>query len=383
MTQASTRRRADFARLAVSDVRRLTDDAVEVTFAVPDELADDFDYLPGQYVALRAQIDGEEVRRSYSLCDVPRPGRLKVAIKRNRGGRFSTWANERLAVGDEIDVMNPQGGFTSRHPITGLNSAQGVGDEVRANSRLHVVAIAAGSGITPILAIVQAVLGNSDESTVELVYANRSSGDVMFAEEIGDLKDRHPSRLAVHHVLSREQRGNPLHSGRVEREKLTTILDQVLGTAHADEWFLCGPFELVQLCRDALAERGVPEDKVRFELFQAGGSAAPEPEQGREVVVDEGGDNVTIEFTLDGTQSTVLTPRGSRETVLNAALRSRSDVPFACAGGVCGTCRAKVVSGDFEMGENYALEKDELDAGYVLTCQTRVTSDVFVCDYDA
>ncbi|MEL4503574.1 1,2-phenylacetyl-CoA epoxidase subunit PaaE [Luteococcus sp. H138] len=382
-TQTPQKRRADFARLTVRNVRRVTDDAVEVTFEVPTELEDDFNYLPGQYVALRATIDGEELRRSYSLCDVPRRGEIKVAIKRTRGGRFSTWANEKLSVGDQMDVMNPQGGFTSRHRLTSLNSAQGVADEVAANPRLHLVAIAAGSGITPIIAIAQAVLSGAASSTFELIYANKSSGDVMFAEELGDLKDRYPTRFAVHHVLSREQRSNPLLSGRIDVEKLNTMLDHVVRTAHADEWFLCGPFELVQLCRDALAAREVPEEKVRFELFTTGTAPAGDGNHGAPVVVEEDGDNIVIDFTLDGTQAQVKSPRSAKETVLNAALRVRDDVPFACAGGVCGTCRARVIKGDFEMGENYALEKDEVDSGYVLTCQTRPCGDELVVDFDA
>lgn len=380
MTQ-TPRRRADFARLTVRNVRRVTDDAVEVTFEVPTELADDFDYLPGQYVALRATIEGEELRRSYSLCDVPRRGEVKVAIKRTRGGRFSTWANEQLSVGDQVDVMNPQGAFTSRHRLTSLNTPDGVADQVAANPSLHVVAIAAGSGITPILAIAQAVLAGAGQTTFELIYANKSAGDVMFAEELGDLKDRYPTRFVVHHVLSREQRSNPLLSGRLDVEKLSTMLDQVVRTAHADEWFLCGPFELVQLCRDLLRERQVPDDEVRFELFTTGAEPG-EGNHGRPVVVEEGGDNIAIDFTLDGTRARVLSPRSARETVLNAALRVRDDVPFACAGGVCGTCRARVLSGEFEMGENYALEADEVASGYVLTCQTVPTSDEFSCDYD-
>lgn len=383
MTDTSTRRRATFNTLTVAGVRKLTKDSVEVTFAVPDELAADYDYLPGQYVALRAQIDGQEVRRSYSICAEPTPGEIRVAIKRDFGGLFSNWANDTLEPGYQIDVMNPQGAFVSKSTITSLNNPEKIAEDAAAAGGEHMVAFAAGSGITPIIAIARTVLKASPTSTFDLVYANKSAMDVMFAEEIGDLKDRYPTRFAVHHVLSREQRINPLMSGRIDDEKLKAILDHVIQVDKADEWFLCGPFELVQLCRDTLAERGVREDDVRFELFTTGKPEAPAGQQGRAVEADPSGANYTISFNLDGTSSSVESPISANETILNAALRVRADVPFACAGGVCGTCRAKVVSGDVKMEENYALEKDEVDAGYILTCQTRPCSDAVTVDFDA
>jgi ring-1,2-phenylacetyl-CoA epoxidase subunit PaaE len=345
---------------------------------------EDYNYLPGQYVALRAVIDGHEVRRSYSICAEPRPGEVRVAIKQDIGGVFSTWANTSLKAGDRLDVMNPQGAFTSKLQVTSMNDPEKLAaEEVARNRSVHLVAFAAGSGITPIMAIAKAVLRASDSSTFDLVYANRSAMDVMFAEELGDLKDKYPARLAVHHVLSREQRISPLMSGRIDADKLNDILDEVIQVDTADEWFLCGPFELVQLCRDTLAERGVPEEKIRFELFSTGRPETPQGQQGRVVEADPRGENYAITFNLDGLSGTVDSPKSAHETVLNAALRVRPDVPFACAGGVCGTCRAKVVSGEFEMEENYALEKDEVDRGYVLTCQTRPTSKELVVDFDA
>lgn len=380
----TTRRRASFSTLTVSEVRPLTSDSVEVTFAVPEELQEDFDYAPGQYVALRTELDGQEVRRSYSICTEPTPGEIRVAIKRDIGGLFSNWANESLKPGDQMEVMNPSGAFVSKTAITSMNNPAKLAEEaVALRSDVHLVAFAAGSGITPIMAIARSVLAASKDSTFDLVYANRSAGDVMFAEELGDLKDRYPSRLAVHHVLSREQRINPLLTGRIDEEKLSDLLDKVLRVQDTDEWFLCGPFELVQMARDSLAARGVDENDVRFELFTTGRPDRPEGQQGRKVEADPEGENVQIEFTLDGLTGQVASPTGSGETVLNAALRARSDVPFACAGGVCGTCRAKVVSGDFEMEENFALESDEVTAGYILTCQTRPTSEKLVVDYDA
>ena len=381
---ATGKRRATFNTLEVSELRRLTDDSVEVTFAVPEELADDYDYVPGQYVALRKELDGAEVRRSYSICAVPKRGEIRVAVKKDIGGTFSTWANESLEVGEKIDVMNPQGAFTSRTHVTSLNDAQKVAAEKVAEKKdTHLVAFAAGSGITPIMAIAKAVLAASETSRFDLVYANRSAMDVMFAEEIGDLKDKYPARFTVHHVLSREQRVSPLLSGRIDEDKLTTLLDRVIDVEGTDEWFLCGPFELVQLTRETLAARGVSEDDVRFELFTTGRPENPQGHSGRVVEVDPKGDNVSIEFNLDGLTAKAESPKSAHETVLNAALRVRADVPFACAGGVCGTCRAKVVDGAYEMDENYALEKDEVEKGYVLTCQTRPTSDSITLDFDA
>ncbi|NLS09504.1 phenylacetate-CoA oxygenase/reductase subunit PaaK [Nesterenkonia sp. MY13] len=381
---APARRRATFNTLEVAEVRRLTSDSVEVTFAIPEELQDDFDYAPGQYVALRAEIDGQELRRSYSICTEPVPGEIRVAIKRDIGGVFSTWANEQLKPGDTLEVMNPSGAFVSKTAITSMNRPEELAEDALARRPdAKLIAFAAGSGITPIMAIARSVLTASPEASFDLVYANRSAGDVMFAEEIGDLKDRYPSRFAVHHVLSREQRLNPLLTGRIDDEKLSTLLEHVLRTQEADEWFLCGPFELVQLVRDELSEREIPSEKVRFELFTTGRPDRPAGQQGRRVETDTSGETRRIEFTLDGLTGQVDSPVSSGETVLNAALRERSDVPFACAGGVCGTCRAKVVAGDFEMDENYALEADEVAKGYVLTCQTRPTSDTLVVDYDA
>ena len=363
---AAKRRRARFHSLEVAEVRPLTADAVEVTFAVPEQLADDYTYLPGQYVALRRDFDGHELRRSYSICRPPVRGSISVAIKRDLGGRFSTWATSELAPGDALDVMSPQGTFTST-----LDALDGK----------HVVGIAAGSGITPLMALAHTVLARSETSEFELVYTNRSTLDVMFLEELAELKDRYPSRLALHHVLSREQRTAPLLSGRIDAPKLEQMLDVLIRPETVDEWFLCGPFELVQLARDTLEAKGVDASHVRYELFTTDADRV-EPRHGRPVVVERGEPTVAIEFTLDGQSSTVDSPVSANESILNAALRVRPDVPFACAGGVCGTCRARVIEGSVAMTENYALEPDELERGYVLTCQSHPKSDRVVVDYD-
>ena len=370
----AVKRRARFHTLRVAAVRPLTDASVEVTFAIPEAIRDEFDYLAGQHVALRTMLDGHEVRRSYSLCraedsggggDGPRT--ISVAIKRDQGGRFSTWAQSELAPGDRIDVMSPQGSFTST--LADLDGA-------------HVAGIAAGSGITPLMALAATVLARSETSRFTLVYTNRSTTDVMFLEELADLKDRYPSRLALHHVLSREQRAAPLLSGRIDEDRLRRILDALVLPETVDEWFLCGPFELVQLCRDTLADIGVAPEHVRYELFTTGESGRVEAPSGRPVEVRADEPVHRIEVTLDGQSATIESPVSAHESILNAALRVRPDAPFACAGGVCGTCRARLLEGSVTMTENYALEPDELERGYILTCQSHPTTDRVVVDYD-
>ncbi|WP_422757358.1 1,2-phenylacetyl-CoA epoxidase subunit PaaE [Paenarthrobacter sp. C1] len=396
-TQTASRRRASFHNLTVAEIRRLTDDAIEVTFGVPAELAGQYDYLPGQYVALRTTLPDEngephEVRRSYSICAEPRSfedgsSEIRVAIKKDLGGLFSTWANAELKAGDVLDVMSPQGAFISRHGKDGSPIQHNVMNSMNHPEELagepgNFVAIAAGSGITPVIAIARTLLAANPETTFDLVYANKAAMDVMFLEELADLKDKYPTRLALHHVLSREQRIAPLMTGRIDSEKLQALLSSAIHAEDVDEWFLCGPFELVQLCRDTLAARGVEPEHVRFELFTTGRPDRPEGNAGRPVVEDESQDTYKITFTLDGLTGDVASPTHARESILNAALRVRPDVPFACAGGVCGTCRAKLITGTVTMDENYALEQDELDKGYVLTCQSHPTSEEVTVDFD-
>lgn len=362
----SAKKRGTFHTLQVAEVRPLTDASVEVTFQVPSELSEDYDYSAGQYLALRAHLNGEEVRRSYSICRPPAEGRISVAVKRDLGGLFSNWVNDNLKAGDEIDVMTPQGTFTSN-----LESLDGK----------HVVGIAAGSGITPVITMAHRVLQQSDTAKFDLIYTNKSSLDVMFVEELADLKDRYPRRLGLHHILSREQRSAPIMSGRLDEEKLRTIFESIIPVSQVDEFVLCGPFDLVQTVRDLLTELDVEDSRVRFELFSTGEPGAEAP-RARDIQIKAGEKTYRIEFTLDGSTGSVESPVSANETILNAALRVRNDVPFACAGGVCGTCRARVVEGSANMKENYALEAEEIERGYVLTCQSHPTSDRIVVDYD-
>ncbi|MCZ2402320.1 phenylacetate-CoA oxygenase/reductase subunit PaaK [Paenarthrobacter sp. Z7-10] len=391
-TQEASRRRASFHALTVAEVRRLTEDAIEVTFAVPAELAGQYDYLPGQYVALRTTLpddsgEPQEIRRSYSICAAPvqfpdGSSEIRVAVKKDLGGLFSTWANAELAAGAVLEVMSPTGAFISRHGGSrNVMNSMNHPEELAAEPG-NFVAIAAGSGITPVIAIARTLLAAHPGTRFDLIYANKAAMDVMFLEELADLKDRYPARLALHHVLSREQRIAPLMTGRIDAEKLQALLGSAIHAEDISEWFLCGPFELVQLCRDTLAARGVAPENIRFELFSTGRPDRPEGQIGRPVVADDSAEQYRITFTLDGLQGEVSSPVHARESILNAALRVRQDVPFACAGGVCGTCRAKVLTGTVEMAENYALEPDEVDRGYVLTCQARPTTPAVTVDYD-
>ncbi len=367
MATTTTRRRAAFHDLTVSEVRPLTDDAIEVTFRVPDELIVDYDYAPGQYIALRTDLEGEDVRRSYSICQAPVTGELKVGIKRDLGGQFSTWALENLKAGMTLSVMVPEGKFTSQLVAPPA----------------HYVAIAAGSGITPVIALIESALRADPRNRFSLVYSNRTAMDTMFIDELADLKDRYPARLALYHVLTRERRSSELLTGRLDSEKVGEILDQLIAPTDVDEWFICGPFDLVQLCRDTLASRGVAAGDIRYELFTTGRPERLAGQAGRPMATAPDQPVHTISFRLDGTTATVTSPVHSNESILNAALRVRGDVPFACAGGVCGTCRATLISGAVDMVENYALEPEELARGYVLTCQSIPTTDFVEVNYDA
>lgn len=350
-----------FHRLTVHDVAAETTDAVAVTFAVPPDLADDFAYLPGQHVTVRALIDGEDVRRSYSICANATTGTLRVGIKALPGGAFSTWATTALAPGDVVEVMPPIGEFT----ITP--------DPARAR---HYAAIAAGSGITPVMSLVSTVLDTEPASRFTVVYGNRTVQSIMFLDELEGLKNRHPGRLHLVHILSRESGIVPLLTGRIDAPKLDELFDVMIDVATVDEWFLCGPFEMVTTARKVLHSRGVDEVAIHDELFFAGPldpALLPPPPEG-----DEGA--VELSFTLEGRRSTV---RMLAETsVLDAALSVRNELPFSCKGGMCASCKARLVEGTVDMTKNFALVDADLDAGFILTCQSHPTSDHLVVDYD-
>lgn len=353
------RRPPAFHRLTVSAIEPLCSDAVAVTFAVPAELADDYAFTAGQSLTLRRGVEGEEQRRSYSIS-APEGGPLRIGVREIPGGVFSSWLVRDVAPGTQIEVQTPTGGFGAHRPPGGRH-----------------LCIAAGSGITPVLSIAGTALAGDPTTQVALVYGNRGAGTVMFAEALGDLKNRYGPRLQLVHVLSREPAGADLFSGRLDTERLRRLLTSVVPAAGTDHAWLCGPLALVEDARTVLAELGLPPDQVHFELFHV-----DEPPPGVRRVRTGGGDRTSrLTVVLDGRSTETTADRDVR--ILDSARAARPDVPFACTAGVCGTCRALVRDGAVEMRRNYALERAELDAGFVLTCQARPVTDRVTVDYDA
>jgi ring-1,2-phenylacetyl-CoA epoxidase subunit PaaE len=353
------RRRPTFHALPVAALDRLTDEAVAVTFAVPEPLRETFGFAAGQHVTVR--LPDDDVRRSYSICSTPAElaatGRLRIGVKEVPGGAFSSFAVRALRAGDTVDVLAPLGHFTTAF------------DPGRVR---NYGAVAAGSGITPVLSLIATALAVEPGSTFTLVYGNRHARSVMFAEELADLKDRYPARLQLIHVLSREPGEAELLSGRVDADRMGRLLDTLI-PADVDEWFLCGPYGMVAEVRGVLQERGATA--VHQELFFA--DDVPPPVTARPTTADVGAEATIV---LDGRSTTVTVAPGER--VLDAALRVRPELPYACRGGVCSTCRARLVSGEVSMARNFALEPDEIAAGYVLTCQSVPVTESLVVDYD-
>ncbi len=349
-----------FHPLRVVEVVPETDEAVSITFDVPAELAATFRYLPGQHVTLRAIIDGEDVRRSYSICANANSHKLRVGIKRLEGGVFSTWATTRLRAGDVVDVMPPVGEFT-------------IDPDPEREARYG--AIAAGSGITPILSLISTTLEAEPRSTWVLLFGNRTARSVMFLEELEGLKDRYPDRFQLVHVLSREATTLPLFSGRLDAAKLRELFGTVVDPRTVDAWYLCGPYGMVADAQQVLEELGTPPEVIHTELFFAGPievTPPPAPEG------EEGG--VTLLLTLDGRQTeVVMNPAAS---ILDAALTVRPELPYSCKGGMCASCKARLVEGEVDMDKNYALVAEDLAQGFILTCQAHPRTDRVVVDYD-
>ena len=357
--------RPQFHTVRVSAIDRLTTDAVAITFAVPDDLAGEYAFSPGQHVTVRCTAAGDDGRRTYSLCSVP--GVVRIGVKQIPGGVFSTYALGGLRIGDDVEVMTPTGHFTT---------------EVDASRPRHRAAIVAGSGITPVLSIAASTLRAESASRFTLIYGNRSVEAVMFLDELADLKDRFPDRVAVFHVLSREVRDSALLTGRLDRAKLDELLEAAVMPSTVDEWFVCGPAPMIDAARAALREHHVDEAAVHVELFHLATPTRAADTQ-RAVVETVTGQraSASVTITLAGRSTTLAVPLG--RDVLHEVMRVRPDVPYGCTNGMCGTCRAKVVEGRVEMDHCYALDQGELDAGFVLTCQAQPRSDVVVLDYDA
>jgi ring-1,2-phenylacetyl-CoA epoxidase subunit PaaE len=352
---------ARFHPLPVAAVDRLTDDSVALTFAVPPALREDYRHAPGQHLALRRTVDGTETRRTYSICSpAPAPAdegprTLRVGVRLVDGGAFSTYALKEIAVGDEVEVMTPAGRFTLE-PAAGLYAA-----------------VVGGSGITPVLSIVSTLLAREPEARFCLIRSDRTSASTMFLEEVADLKDRFPERFQLVTVLSREEQQAGLPSGRLDQERLTELLPALLPVDRVAGWFLCGPFGLVQGAERALRGLGVARTRIHEEIFHVDDGAGKAPAVATPA-------HSTVTARLDGRGGTW--PVQDGESLLEAVLRNRSDAPYACKGGVCGTCRAFLVSGEVRMDRNFALEPEETEAGYVLACQSHPATETVELDFD-
>jgi ring-1,2-phenylacetyl-CoA epoxidase subunit PaaE len=350
-----------FHSLRVADIRRETPDSISLRFDVPPELAPDYRFEPGQHLALRARLDGEELRRSYSICSGVDDGELRVAIKKVAGGRFSVWVNESLKRGDAIDVMTPEGRF---HTLLDPTHAR------------HYVAFAAGSGITPILSLVKTTLAREPRSRFTLIYGNRRQSSVMFHEALEDLKDRYLSRFALYNVFSREEQEVDLFNGRIDAAKVGAFLATLVPADTIDEVFICGPSSMIDEAESALRAAGVPAEHVHVERFgtlTAAGGAAIEP------VADAAEAHVTL--LIDGLRREVEFHR-EHGSILEAGHAAGLDLPFSCKGGMCCTCRAKLLEGEVKMRKNFALEPADVAAGFVLTCQSYPLTGRVTLSYD-
>lgn len=353
-----------FHPLSIRDVVRETADCISVSFDVPDELRELFSYRSGQYITLRAEVGDRELRRSYSLCSAPHENEWRVAIKRVDGGQFSQWAHALLRSGEIIDVLPPDGHFVY---------------EPDATLGRHVLLVASGSGITPTLAILKTILEKEPHSRVTLVYGNRRVKDIIFKEQIEDLRDRFLSRFQLIHTLSGEIQEAPIANGRLDGAKVTTLLNTIVDKDKLDEVFICGPSGMIESCAAACTDAGIPADRVHKEIFGVPVAAA-----GASAVSDKhaDGESARLFVVADGIERELRVGYHG-DSVLDVVLGAGVDVPYACKAGVCCTCRAQVLEGEVRMDANFALEQQEVDRGFVLTCQSHPVTDSVRLSYDA
>jgi ring-1,2-phenylacetyl-CoA epoxidase subunit PaaE len=356
-----------FYSLKVKEVRPETADCVSVSLEVPEDLRNIFRFAPGQYLTFRKDMDSAELRRSYSICCSPGDNELRVAIKKVDQGRFSTYANADLKAGDILEVMPPMGKFSPRKTD---------------KASRHYLAFAAGSGITPVMSIMKTVLETEPESNFTLVYGNKNRNTIIFREAIEALKNKYMQRLRVYHVLSREIMDVPLFNGRIDGNKVIDFCSALIDVQKVDEVFICGPEQMLLSVRQQLQDLGMPSEKIHIELFASPDEPKPAHEQWVKEHSKDAGAMSRVSVRLDGVTFDMDLAYNS-DSILDAALKHGADLPYACKGGVCSTCRAKVVEGQVEMEVNYALEKDEVAAGYVLTCQSHPKSERVVVDFDA
>ncbi|ANE52067.1 1,2-phenylacetyl-CoA epoxidase subunit PaaE [Flavisolibacter tropicus] len=355
-----------FHSLPVKKVQQETEDCVSIVFDVPSELKDLFAFKQGQSLTIRKQLNGEELRRSYSICSSPIDGELRVAVKKVEGGLFSTYANESLKKGDLLEVMPPVGKFYT---------------ELNAEQHKNYVAFAAGSGITPILSIIKTTLQTEPNSTFTLVFGNRTKNSIIFKEELEAIKDKYINRFRIYHVLSRERTDAEINTGRLDATKCQLFLDKLIDVKKSHDFFLCGPEEMIFCVRDLLQANGVAKEHIHFELFTVPGQKKSTVNTEAKPVSNEG-PQAKVSVKLDGILFDFDLPYGG-QSILDAALKQGADLPYACKGGVCCTCKAKLVEGQVEMEVNWGLEQDEIDAGYILTCQSHPKTEKVVVDFDA
>ena len=352
-----------FYPLTVAKVKHETRDAIAVTFAVPPELKQTFAYQQGQHLTLRAMIDGEDVRRSYSICSAVQDEQLRVAIKRTPGGLFSSWANEHLQAGATLEVMPPMGHFNV---------------PLEPESERHYLVFAAGSGITPILSIIKTTLQAEPKSRFTLVYGNRASSSVIFRDVLTDLKDMYMGRLKLVYVMSREQQDIELFNGRITGEKCSAFLRHWIDIKDIDVAFICGPEDMMHGVSKSLQEAGMAKEKIRIELFAA---SIPKHEHKPRKIEAGAAHQTEVTVIMDGSAAS-FTMDKDKESILDAGLRAGIDMRYSCKGGVCSTCRCKVVEGNVEMDVNYALEDYEVARGFVLSCQAFPITDKVIVDFD-
>lgn len=349
-----------FHPLTIAEVRRETPEAISLRFDVPAELADDYRFVQGQHLTLKANVGGEELRRSYSICAGVDDGELRVAIKKIGGGRFSTWANASIKAGDVIEVMTPEGRFHT---------------ELDAANARHYVAFAAGSGITPILSLIKTTLRAEPASRFTLIYGNQRQGSVIFSETLEDLKDRYMTRFTMYHVFSREEQDVELFNGRLDRARVASFLDTLIPADTIDAAFICGPGGMIDEVEEGLLASGVDAGRIHLERFGV-------PDSGPVHHVEAGdAPQARITIIADGLKRE-MDFRAEDPSILDVALRAGMDLPYSCKGGVCCTCRAKVIEGKVRMDKNYTLEQPDVDAGYVLTCQSHPLTERVVISFD-
>ncbi len=353
-----------FHKLQVKEVRQETPDCVSIAFLIPENLKPGFLFEQGQNITIKKEINGEEIRRSYSICSAPFENELRVAVKKVDGGKFSGFANSLLKAGDELDVMPPTGKFNTI---------------LKAENEKQYLAFAAGSGITPVISIIKTTLQTEPASSFTLVFGNRGRHSIIFFEELEGLKNKYLHRFNFINILSREKTDTPINSGRIDVEKLTA-LNRLINYKATDEFFICGPEEMIFCVKEFLEATGIEQKKIHFELFTTPGQKISSV-MNRESLVKSDGPSSKITVKLDG-RSFDFDLGFNGETILDAALKQGADLPFACKGGVCCTCKAKLLEGEVEMDVNWGLEHEEVEQGFILTCQSHPITEKVVIDFD-